>query len=159
MSETTATAHFSADDERALAILLDDIIPPGGARSLPGAGDLGIAAYVAEFVQTMPVLQPVIEQGLATLARLSASRGSGGFASLSVADRAAVTSELNAADPAFLGTLTFVAYVGYYQHPRIVTAIGLEPRAPHPKGYEMEPNDLSLLEPFRRRGKIYREVG
>jgi hypothetical protein len=157
MSETT-TARFSADDERALAILLDDIIPPGGARNLPGAGELGIASFVAEFARTMPVLQPVIEQGLATLARLAASRDSGAFAALSAADRAAVTSELNAADPAFLGTLTFVAYVGYYKHPTIVAALGLEPRAPHPKGYEMEPNDLSLLEPVRRRGRMYREV-
>ena len=73
MSETT-TGRFSADDQRALAILLDEIIPPGGARNLPGAGELGIASFVAEFARTMPVLQPVIEQGLATLARLAASR-------------------------------------------------------------------------------------
>jgi hypothetical protein len=158
MSETAATAQFSADDERALASVLDEIIPPGGARKLPGAGELGLATFVAEFAQTMPVLQPVIEQGLATLTRLAASRDSRGFASLSATDRAAVLSELAAADQMFLPTLTFVAYVGYYQNPRIVTALGLEPRAPHPKGYEMEPNDLSLLEPVRRRGKIYREV-
>lgn len=46
---------------------------------------------------------------------------------------------------------------GYYQHARVVEALGLEARAPHPKGYEMEPNDLSLLDAVRRRPKLYRE--
>ena len=69
-----------------------------------------------------------------------------------------MTEELSAAEPAFFPTLTFVAYVGYYQQTRIVESLGLEHRPPHPKGYEMEPSDLSLLDPVRRRGKLYREV-
>jgi hypothetical protein len=157
MSEGAGETRFSADDERALSSVLNEIIPPGGTRKLPGAGDLGLAGFVAEFVRTMPVLRPVIEQGLATLARLSGSRDSRGFATLSRQDRLAVLDELAAADQAFLPTLTFVAYAGYYRNPRVVAALGLEPRAPHPKGYEMEPNDLTLLDRVRQRPKMYRE--
>jgi len=53
--------------------------------------------------------------------------------------------------------LMFHAYIGYYQHPRVIEGLDLPPRPPHPKGYEMAPNDLSLLEPVRKRGKAYRE--
>ena len=55
--------------------------------------------------------------------------------------------------PAFL----FVAYSGYYTDVRVVEALGFEARPPHPQGYEMGPDDLSLLEAVRRRGKLYRE--
>jgi hypothetical protein len=150
-------AVFTAEDGRLLASVLDEIVPPDGAEDLPGAGQLGLAAFVGEFVSNMPVLRPVIEQGLSTLSRLAVSRAAGGFAVLAGPDKRAVLDELAAADQAFLPTLTFVAYVGYYKHPRIVAALGLEPRPPHPEGYEMEPNDLTLLEPVRRRPKMYRE--
>jgi hypothetical protein len=49
-------------------------------------------------------------------------------------------------------------YAGYYQHPRVMSALGLAPRPPHPLGYEMGADDLSLLDPVRRRAKMYREV-
>jgi hypothetical protein len=48
-------------------------------------------------------------------------------------------------------------YSGYYQHPRVVEALGLEARAPHPKGFSMEPDDWTILDPVRARGKMYRE--
>ena len=54
--------------------------------------------------------------------------------------------------------LLFLAYSGYYQHPRVVETLGLEARPPHPKGYAMEAFDPSLLDAVRRRGKIYRDV-
>jgi hypothetical protein len=40
----------------------------------------------------------------------------------------------------------------------VLEAIGMEARAPFPKGFEVEPGDLSLLDPVRRRGRVYREV-
>jgi hypothetical protein len=38
----------------------------------------------------------------------------------------------------------------------VLTALGLEARPPHPAGYAIEPNDLSLLDPVRRRAELYR---
>ena len=47
----------------------------------------------------------------------------------------------------------------YYRDDRVMRAIGMEPRAPFPKGYDVEQGDWSLLDPVRARGKIYRDVG
>ena len=60
--------------------------------------------------------------------------------------------------PAFLPSLTFHAYVAYYQDGRVALALGLEDRPPYPQGYDMPPNDLSLLDPVRERPKLYREA-
>jgi len=35
----------------------------------------------------------------------------------------------------------------------------MEARPPYPKGYQVEPGDLSLLNPVIARGKIYRDTG
>ena len=49
------------------------------------------------------------------------------------------------------------AYIGYYQQDQVLEAIGIEPRPPHPKGYTVPENDLTLLEPVKARGKHYRQ--
>ena len=105
----------------------------------------------------MPVLKPAIMQGLGVLEDVSRRLKAESFAALSKRDRLEVLEELASVDAAFMPTLTFLAFVGYYRDGRIVEALGLDPRPPHPGGYEMPPNDLSLLEPVRRRPKMYRE--
>jgi hypothetical protein len=37
-------------------------------------------------------------------------------------------------------------------------ALSIEIRPPFPNGYQQEPNDLTLLEPVRQRGEIFRKV-
>ena len=126
--------HFSPRDERALAELLDELVPPSDhGGGLPGAGALGVIAQVEDLAGRIPGLGPMLAQGLSTLDRLASQRNADGFAALPKSDRRAVVDELTAADPGFFPTLTFVAYVGYYQHPRVVAALGLEHRPPHPK--------------------------
>ena len=46
----------------------------------------------------------------------------------------------------------------YYRDDRVLTAIGVEPRPPFPKGYEVPQGDWSLLDPVRARGPIYRDA-
>lgn len=154
MSEESA---FTADEERVLASLLDRIVPPRAEAGLPGAGGLGLTADIAQALRRTPALRPVITQGLSALAGLVERRNRRGFAALGEAERSAVLDELAAADEAFLPTLSFLTYVAYYQNDRVLQAFGLEARPPHPKGYEMGPDDPALLEPVRRRPKLYRE--
>jgi hypothetical protein len=73
------------------------------------------------------------------------------FAALARPERQALLAEQS-----FVFPLTLHTYVGYYQTPEVVAALGLETRPPHPQGYAMEPNDLSLLDVVRR-GQFYRE--
>jgi hypothetical protein len=147
---------FSAEEERTLGILLDDILPASGDGRLPGAGALGLSAHIARSVQKTPVLRPVVEYGLTALAELAAKRNPGGWPALSKLERSAVLEDFAATDQFFVPAFLFLVYSGYYQHPRVVEALGLEARAPHPGGYAMEPDDWTVLEPVRARGRMYR---
>lgn len=150
--------HFSDDEKRILAALLDEMIPSDATRGLPGAGEAGIGDHIEGALGRSPDVFPGIQQGLATLSRLVADRGAGALAQLPAEDRAVVVNELSEAEPILIPSLTFHAYTGYYQHEKVSRALGLEGRPPHPRGYELETGDLSLLDPVREREKLYREV-
>jgi len=152
MSEDGTDNRFSADEASMLASVLDEIIPPRADGTLPGAGQLGLASYIDTALQKAPDLRPVIVQGLADLDEAARRRHAQRFVVLSTQEKVALLNEQG-----FLFPLLLHIYVGYYQNARVVTALGLDPRPPHPKGYEMEPSDLTLLDAVRRRHKLYRE--
>ena len=143
---------------RTLAALLDRVVPPSADGRLPGAGTLGMAAPVAEAMRRAPEMELAILPALDDAESSARQRHGRAFAELSPEQQEALVQALDTAHPALIPTLAFHAYVAYYQHPRVVAALGLEARPPHPKGYEMAPNDLELLDPVRRRGKVYRDV-
>jgi hypothetical protein len=145
------------DDERLLTALLDEIVPPSSDGRLPGATELDLTTHIRRTVERTPMLGPVLDYGVTTLADLARTKHPGGFAALSRQERAALFQEFAATDQFFVPAFLFLVYSGYYQHSRVVTALGLEPRPPHPGGYPMAADDLTLLEPVRRRGKMYRE--
>ena len=147
---------FNEDDARALASVLDQIVPSSGDGRLPGAGEAGLVDYIAKAIEQSPDLAPAIEEGLAALAELSREHGAA-FPELTDEQKTAVMAELGTKAPAFLGGLTYQTYVGYYQHPRVLEGLGVPGRPPHPEGYELETGDLSLLDPVRARPKLYRE--
>jgi hypothetical protein len=149
---------FTAEQEDVLRALLDEVIPPSSDGRLPGAGGLDLIGHVARTVRQTPMLAPVIEYGLSAIAELAGTRSPGGWAGLSPTEHSALFAEFAAGDQLFMPALLFLAYSGYYQHPRVVEALGLEARPPHPKGYAMEAFDTTLLDAVRRRGKIYRDV-
>ena len=153
MTKTEATnPGFSTDHQRTLASVLDELIPPSADGRLPGAGQLGLAGYVIEALQKTPELAAMVAQGLSDLDDQARRRNVPGFAALAQADKVQLLTEWG-----FVLPLMVHVCAGYYQHARVVEGLGLEVRAPHPKGYEMEPNDLSLLDGVRRRPKLYRE--
>jgi hypothetical protein len=157
MSEDTSGPGFSQDEERLLTSVLDEIIPPSDDGRFPGAGALGLADFVEQTLQKTPVLRPVIAQGLSALEDLARSRGARGFTALSRQDKLEVLNELATTQPAFLPGLILQTYAGYYQNGRVIEALGLEPRPPHPEGYDLEPGDLTLLDGVRRRPEMYRK--
>lgn len=153
MSPTTTDA-LSAEELEGFAALLDAIIPPSRERGLLGAGEAGLAG---ELDEKTPELRPVLRQGLAALDEKARGRGADGFAALAPAERAATLRELDEADPGFLPGLLYHAYARYYQHPRVLEALGLEARAPFPGGYELEPLDPERLAAVRSRPRFWRE--
>ena len=147
---------FSREEARALVHVLDELIPASADGRLPSGGELGLHDHLADALGAMPELRAMVTESLATLLALARQRDPGGLDAMTPAARAAVLAELATSAHALPPILALHAFTGYYQHPRVVEALGLEPRAPHPQGYQMAPNDLSLLEPVRRRGKMYR---
>jgi hypothetical protein len=149
-------ASFSDEQVLTLSAVLNALIPPSDDGRFPGAGELGLSGHVEQAMKQTPGLGPVIEQGLSSADELARNRSAEGFAALSAPDRVEVLNEIGAAQPAFLPSLILTASAGYYQNARVVEALGLEARPPFPEGYEMEPNDLSLLDEVRQRPKLFR---
>ena len=154
---STDRGRFTPAEERLLAPVLDEIIPPSADGRLPGAGALGLARHVSRALGATPDMEAVIVRGLAALERLAAEKHPEGLAALPRDQRLTVLGDVLSVEPMFLGMLMFHTYVGYYQEPRVMAALGLVSRAPHPGGHPVEPTDLAtLLEPVRRRGPLYR---
>jgi len=56
----------------------------------------------------------------------------------------------------FFSDLVTHTYSGYYCNPLIIRILSLDVRPPQPRGYELEPIDLSLLDRVRQRKPLYR---
>jgi hypothetical protein len=152
MSDAMNAPDFSADEMRLLTSVLDEIIPPSADGRLPGAGELGLARDIDEALRKTPDLRSMIAQGLSELDALACSRKATDFTALSREDKLLLLNEQG-----FVLPLAFQTYIAYYQQTRVAEALGLEARPPHPEGYHMQPNDLTLLDAVRRRPKGYRE--
>ncbi|MDX1648524.1 MAG: gluconate 2-dehydrogenase subunit 3 family protein [Myxococcota bacterium] len=147
---------LDAATKRTLAAVLDRIVPPGEDGRLPGAGELGLADFVEENLRARPELRPVLEEGLARLDEEARARAGRPFAALEPPAQREALDAAAAALPAFFGPLLFQTYVGYYRHPQVLEALGLEPRPPYPLGFQVPATDFRLLEPVRRRKPLYR---
>jgi hypothetical protein len=148
------------DDQcRALAPVLDGFIPRSDDGALPGAGELGLAAAVGDALERVPAMHAAIVRSLAAMDRLAARHGAARFTALPREQQGEVLGELTCSEDAFPPVLMLYTFGCYYQHPRVLAHYGLEARPPHPEGYDVAPNDLSLLEPVRKRGPIHRALG
>lgn len=147
---------FSEDQRRAIDRVLDELIPPSQDGRLPGAGQLELAGYVDRALRSMPELRAMFVESVSALDAIAGRRHARRFADLATHEQAEVISEHASSADAFPPILVLHAYSGYYQHPRVLEALGLGSSPPHPTGYEMQPNDLSLLDPVRQRAPMYR---
>lgn len=147
---------FDVAQRTALAGVLDAIVPRSPDARLPGAGELGLAGAIEE---SLGAMRPFVARSLDALDALARERSGSAFASLAPAAREEVLNAHALSDPGFLGGLVFQTYCAYYQHPRVIAALGLAARPPHPEGYPLDQPDLEpLLAPVRAQGKRYRDV-
>ena len=151
MPDTTNPASFSADQKRILACVLDQLIPADPQRRLPAAGEVGVADYIETTLHGLPDLWSLIVQGLADLEAAARQRFACSFEALGRDEKHSLLQEQG-----FVFPLTFHTYIGYYQHSTVASALGMRTGAPHPQGYDMRKDDLSLLDVVRRRPRLYR---
>jgi hypothetical protein len=148
MSAKSPLTPAQRDDLRAIAGM---IIPASAEFDVPGADDLTIQA---DILATLGRDADRVREALDALARLAGAP----LGSLAPVKREAVAMELRAQGGAAVATLTRVVLQCYYRDDRVVRSLGLEPRPPYPKGYELEDGDWSLLDPVRARPPMWRRA-
>jgi hypothetical protein len=153
---TESPVFFAAAQRELLVSVLNRIVPAAGA--FPGAGDLGVASYIDRVVGQSTALRRLFAQGLVQITLMSLTQYAQPFTMLLEEQRDAVLRQVETTAPEFFEVLVTHTYSGYYSHPTIVRLLGMEGRPPQPRGYHLEPLDLSLLDNIKQRQPIYRQV-
>ncbi|HEY1799090.1 MAG TPA: hypothetical protein VGG57_23450 [Stellaceae bacterium] len=140
------------NDLRAIAGV---IVPASREFGVPGADDPAIQADILATLGRDAALVRDALDALDALARLAG----GPFGKLDPDRREVVALQLRAEGGAAVATLSRVVLQCYYRDDRVVRSLGLEARAPYPKGHELEQGDWSLLDPVRTRPAFWRRTG
>ena len=155
-TSTETPAFFAAAQRELLISVLNCVIPAAGA--FPGAGDLGVVGYIDRVVGQSAALKRLFAQGLVQITLASQAQYAQPFTALLEGQRDAVLRHVEATAPQFFEALVTHTYSGYYSHPTVVRLLGMEGRPPQPRGYHLEPLDLSLLDNVKQRQPIYRQA-
>lgn len=133
---------FTLDEQAALKALVAQIIPASEEFNQPGADD-------------PEILRDIMASGANLHARLDKA-----LACLSVGAPvdAAKAEAFRHSFPVEAGLIQTLTIQCYYRNARVMSALNIAVRSPFPKGYTQEPNDLSLFDPVRKRGEIYRKI-
>jgi hypothetical protein len=148
MTDTSAL-----NDQQFMDALLDIVLPPNAAGSLPGAGPLGLSGQVAAGLKSDPMLGPMVEAAMGAIQAAALSQHPDGLRSLTPEARKELVQAQAAANPFFMMGLARYLYPAYYQHPQVLAGIGVPARPPFPEGYSVEPTDPELLEKLLARRK------
>ncbi|MBR1123702.1 hypothetical protein JQ628_19405 [Bradyrhizobium lablabi] len=138
MSELTQTQR---DDLRTIAAM---IIPASEEYKVPGADD---PAIQADMLTTLGRDTALVQKALDHLAQLAGKP----LAALDAARRDAVAKEFRATGGAAAATLVRVVLQCYYRDDRVLRSLGIELRAPFPRGHVLPDGDWSLLDPVKER--------
>jgi hypothetical protein len=149
-------AFFVASQQTLLSAVLNRLVP--ASDDFPGAGDLGVATYVDTVVGRSAELKRLFSQGLTYIAMISQAQQAQEFSNLADDQKDAVLRQVETLDPAFFEALVQHTYSGYYIHPTVIRLLGLEARPPQPRGYHLEPLDLTLLDRVKQRTPMYRQT-
>ncbi len=139
-----------------LSALLDTMIPPNDELGVPGAGDEEIVSQVTKSIRSAS-LQRIVD-GLEEIEQSTLVDLNRAFSDLTQEEREKWFHEHDLASHGVVRTIGSITLQSYYCDSRVLESLGAEPRAPFPQGFEVKQGDLSLLDPVRARGAIYRET-
>ncbi len=148
MSTDANLTALQRDDLKVVARMM---IPPSTEYNVPGADD---AAIQADILATLGRDVAGMRAALDHLARLAGMP----LAKLDAARRDEIAKEFRANGGAAAATLIRVILQCYYRDDRVVRSLGLELRAPFPKGHVLEDGDWSLLDPVKARPPTLRRT-
>jgi len=134
-----------------LRVIAGTMIPESDEYKVPGADD---AAIQGDIMATLGRDTKMVSAALDHIAKLAGKP----LAELDDAERDAVVTEFRTSGGAPAATLARVILQCYYRDDRVLRSLGLELRAPFPKGHVLPEGDWSLLDPVRARGGSLRRV-
>jgi hypothetical protein len=142
MTETGLSQAESRDLRRVAGLM----VPASEAYKVPGADDPKIVADIEKSIGRDMV---DMHKALAALA---------GIADLDDAPAMAKAETFRAAGGSAVGAIERCVLQCYYRDDRVVISLGLEARPPFPLGHTLEQGDWSLLDPVRKRAKMWRDA-
>lgn len=148
--DSISDSGLGAAERRVLSAIAGTMVPADAALGVPGADD---PAILADIEKSIGRDLRLIREALAAIGR----KADGAFAGLDQDRREALINgwyKSGGAAAVMLGRLVLGAY---YRDDRVLLALGLEARAPFPKGYVLEQGDWSLLDPVRGRAPLWRD--
>ncbi|OSJ24956.1 hypothetical protein BSZ19_40445 [Bradyrhizobium japonicum] len=145
MSADNQLTRAQRDDLRTIAAM---IVPASDEYKVPGADD---PAIQADILTTLGRDTKLVAAALDHLARLAGQP----FAELDAARRDAVAQEFRSSGGGAAATLVLQCY---YRDDRVLRSLGIELRAPFPKGYVLPDGDWSLLDPVKARAGTLRRA-
>lgn len=148
MPDQLSLSPRQRDDLRTIAAM---IVPASDEYKVPGADD---PAIQADMLATLGRDSKLVTAALDHLARLAGQP----LAELDAARRDAVAQEFREHGGAAAATLVRVVLQCYYRDDRVLGSLGLELRAPFPRGHVLPDGDWSLLDPVKARGGSLRRA-
>lgn len=141
---------LSAAERRDLGAIAGTMVPADAALGVPGADD---PAILADIEKSIGRDLPLIREAVAAIGR----KADGAFAGLDQDRREALVNDWYRSGGAAAVMLGRLVLGAYYRDDRVLVALGLEARAPFPKGYSLEQGDWSLLDPVRGLAPLWRD--
>jgi hypothetical protein len=142
-------AELTSAELRDFLRLAGFMVPASAEYGVPGADD---EAIFADIVRSVGRDKNAVRKALAMLREIAG----GDFTKLdeTKADTAATT--LLGREGPEMTALGRAVLQCYYRDDRVFRALGIEPRAPYPKGRVLEQGDWSLLDAVRGRARLWR---
>ena len=154
MSEVITTdSAFSKAQQELIAVIVEMVIPADD--EMPGAADPDILYAI---ISRMEENATVAAMALGVIDEISARHSNQSFLESGQQDRQAVIEIFRAEQVELAQFIQLYVVASYYQDDRVMAALGLEARPPHPGGYEVEKTDWSILDPVRSKEKIFRQT-
>ena len=138
-------------ERRDLRLLAGFMVPASAEYGVPGADD---EAIFTDIVRSLGRDRTAVREALSTLREIAG----GDFAELDQAKAATAATALLAREGPATAALGRAVLQCYYRDDRVLRALGIAPQAPFPKGRVLEQGDWSLLDPVRRRPRMWRDI-
>lgn len=151
MASESPDIELTGPERQALASAAGCMIPASETFGVPGADDPMILVAIEVSLERDGAAVRAVLQEIHAMAE-------GRLSDMDESETAALLNRFRRAHPGLAGVIEMAVARSYYADDRVLTALGLEPRAAYPKGHELETGDWAMLDPVRKRGPIYRPV-